>query len=175
VIPADFQTPLDDARARVNYAVNICFFAFAIGLATATCFIASIDVKSLGNVYTTFAAILPILHTSSFWFLVWTIAAAIVCRAAYLFTIELTYAWGKLVKTAFDCYLPDLAKKMGFELPETMESRRKFWTAISKQSIYWQRLKPEDWKPPEKEPPPDDQPGLVNALAKLVDSIARGR
>lgn len=140
VIPADFQTSLDDARARVNCAVNICFFAFAIGFASAICFVVGFDVKSLDNTYKTFTAMLPILHTSSFRFFSWTIGAAVICRAAYAFSIELIYAWGDLVKAAFDCYLPDLAKKLELDLPGGADARKKLWTALSEQAIYWRRL-----------------------------------
>lgn len=152
-ISSDFQSTLNDARAQVNCAVNICIFAFVISLTAAICFIVGFHLKSLGTVYTSFAAMLPILHTSGFWFFAWTIGAAIVSRGTYLFSIELVYPWGDLVKAAFDCYLPDLAtKKMGYELPENADRRKAFWVAVSRQAIYCSALKPEEWKPLPKPP-----------------------
>ena len=53
--------------------------------------------------------------------------------------------WGELVKSAFDCYLPELATQLGFELPETEERRRRFWTAFSLQITYGRN---EDGKSP---------------------------
>lgn len=175
VIPKDYQSSLDDARAQVNCAVNACFFAFAISIAAAACFIAGFDLKSLSKTYPTFTAMLPLLHSSGFRFLSWAVGAGIVCRAAYLFSLELVYAWGDLVKAAFDCYLPDLAKKMGFELPETAKERQEFWDAVTQQAMYWDPLEPKDWKPPAKQPPPDDPPGLIDQFAKLLTSIIRDK
>lgn len=173
VIPSDFQSALDDARAQVNCAVNICFFAFVISLAAAISFVVGFHLKSLSTVYTSFAAMLPILHTSGFWLFAWMIGAAIVSRAAYHFAVELVYSWGDLVKAAFDCYLPDLAKKMGFELPDDAVRRKEFWVAVSRQAIYWSALKPEEWKPPAKESPVDDQDGPMDQFSRLVTSIIR--
>jgi hypothetical protein len=153
VIPADFQSGLDDARAQVNCAVNICFFALVIGIAAAFSLIVGFDPKSLGNRYTTFADMAPILHTSSFRFLYWAVGGVIVSRLAYLFAVELAQNWGDQVKAAFDCYLPDLAKKLGFKLPETGERRVLFWRAVSEQAIYWRPLQPEQWAPPVEDPP----------------------
>jgi hypothetical protein len=173
VISSSLQSTLDDARAQVNCAVNICFFAVVISLAAAISFVVGFHLKSLGTVYTSFAAMLPILHTSGFWFFAWMIGAAIVSRAAYLFSIQMVYPWGDLVKAAFDCYLPDLAKKMGFELPEDADRRKAFWIAVSRQAVYWSALKPEEWKPPAKEPPVDDQGGPTDQFSRLVTSIIR--
>jgi hypothetical protein len=79
------------------------------------------------------------------------------------------------VKAAFDCYLPDLAKKMGFELPENGDGRKAFWVAVSKQAIYWEPLKPEEWKPPAKDPSADDEPGPMDQFTRLVTTIIRDK
>jgi hypothetical protein len=152
VLPKDFQGTLDDARAQVNFVVNICFFAFIIGVAAAVSFACGFDPKSLHNTYTTFTAMLPLLHTSEFWLLCWVVGACVVGRGAYLFSLELIYAWGDAVKAAFDCYLPDLAQKLGYKLPDTGAQRQAFWREISTRSIYWYPMKPEHWEPAEKKP-----------------------
>jgi hypothetical protein len=38
--------------------------------------------------------------------------------------------------SAFDCYLPTLARQLGFEPPTTDADRREFWTTFSQQLIY---------------------------------------
>ena len=126
VVSKEFQTALDDARAQFNCAINICFFAACVSLLAAIRVVAPFDASSLVFIG---AAVL----------------AALISRLAYIFSIHLAYAWGDLVKAAFDCFLPDLAKKLGYELPKTGHERLSFWTGVSEQSIYWRPLTPEDW------------------------------
>ena len=45
-------------------------------------------------------------------------------------------AWGDLVRSAFDLYLPNLAKQMGYTLPGTIEERRKFWSKMNSVFLY---------------------------------------
>ncbi len=174
VISTDFQSTLDDARAQVNCAVNICFFAAVISLLALArlawgcdwhVLAAAPDLNAVKAAFLTYANGINLLVA---------IVAAVICRLAYLFAIELVYPWGDLVKAAFDCYLPDLAKKMGFDLPETGDKRKEFWIAVSRQAIYWDALKPEEWLQP-KDQPPDEQPGPMDEFARLVTSIMRDR
>jgi len=175
VISADFQSALDDARAQVNCAVNICFFAATVSLLAVARLLCGIEWHVLGTPpYSWDHAAAFFNYTNAIYLLV-ALAAAIVCRLAYLFSIELVYAWGDLVKAAFDCYLPDLAKKMGFELAETADQRVAFWLAVSRQAIYWTQLKPEQWKPPANKPARNDQPGPMDQFAKLIGLMVRDR
>ena len=64
------------------------------------------------------------------------IVATSVCVVAYRLSIERIHSWGRLVKAAFDCYLPALAKKLGYQLPKTEEKRRKFWIEVSQRVTY---------------------------------------
>jgi hypothetical protein len=59
-----------------------------------------------------------------------------------------------LVRAAFDCYLPALAKQLGYELPKTAVERRQFWIEVSQRVTYHQVLKPERWLP--INPPKDE-------------------
>lgn len=173
VISADFQSALDDARAQVNGAVNICFFAATVSLLAIARLLCGIEWHILGTLpYSRDLEAALFNYTNGIYLLV-SLAAAIICRLAYFFSIELVYAWGDLVKAAFDCYLPDLAKKMGFELAESADKRVAFWLAVSRQAIYWTPLKPEQWKPPAKNPPRNDQPGPMDEFAKLISLITR--
>ena len=83
-----------------------------------------------------------------------------------MFAIQLTYAWGDLVKAAFDCYLPALAERLGYKLPSTAKERKKFWQAVTDQAIYWVPLKPQKWLPAEKSSPPNADAHARNELRK---------
>ena len=70
--------------------------------------------------------------------------------------------------TAYDCYLPALAKQMGYDLPRTEVDRKAFWTALSRQLIYRRdpegnlEYKTEDWLKPE-----------VKAVGRLYSLLPR--
>jgi len=174
-IPTDFQGALDDARAQVNCAVNICFFAAVTCLLAIARFVWGFDWHVLGSPADLGAVKAALFNDTIGIDLLIAIVAAIVCRLAYLFSIKLVYPWGDLVKAAFDCYLPDLAKKMGFELPETADKRYEFWQAVSRQAIYWERLEPAKWKPPANDKPADNPSGPMDEFARLVSLVMRDR
>jgi len=174
-ISTDFESSLDDARAQVNCAVNICFFAAIISLLAVARLAWGCDWHVLATSPDSHALQAAFFTYTNGINLLVAIVATVVCRLAYLFAIELVYPWGDLVKAAFDCYLPDLAKKMGFDLPETADKRKAFWVAVSRQAIYWAALDPEEWKPPKDPPPPDAQPGPMDEFAKLVSAVMRDR
>jgi hypothetical protein len=150
VIPKEFQAALDDARAQVNCAVNICFFAAIVGFLALARAIMAHDWITL-------------------WFSGAAVLAAVISRLAYLLSIQLVYAWGDLVKAAFDCFLPALAEKLGYKLPHSGAQREEFWRAVSEQSIYWRPVIPEQWSSTDK-PPPNAEASARNELRK--NSIA---
>jgi hypothetical protein len=45
-------------------------------------------------------------------------------------------AWGRFITGAFDSYLPALAERIGFVLPDTAEARFRFWDSYSRMLIY---------------------------------------
>jgi hypothetical protein len=55
---------------------------------------------------------------------------------AYEAAAERTRAWGDLVRSAFDLFLPELAKKMGYTLPSEREQRRWFWQDATSSFLY---------------------------------------
>ncbi len=150
VISSDFQSVLDDARSQVNCAVNICFFAAILGLLALARLVGGCEWHVLAGTPDARALQAAFLTYANGVNLLVAIAAAIVCRLAYLFAVELVYPWGDLVKAAFDCYLPDLAKKMGFDLPAAGERRVAIWRAVSEQAIYWTPLTLEQRKSPSR-------------------------
>ncbi len=149
VIPDSYAKGLDAARAEVDFFVNLTFVA-------------------------AFIAVLALLHGVAglgfLWRLDWSAAdspaiffsAAIVAAAAawamYCGALERAQGWGELVCSAFDLYLPALAKQLGYDLPATPDERRNFWDAMTSQWLYGKAAAdPADWKSAlPAEPDPDD-------------------
>jgi hypothetical protein len=175
VISAELQTALDDARAQVNCAVNVCFFAAIVACLAVVRLVWGFEWHALATTHDLHAAAAVYFNYTNGVSFMAVIAAVVICRLAYLFSIELAYDWGELVKAAFDCYLPDLAKKLGFELSETGTERVAFWRAVSEQAIYWLPLDPQRFKPPANDQPADHPPGLMDQFAKLLTSIIRDK
>jgi hypothetical protein len=61
-----------------------------------------------------------------------------------------------LVKSAFDLYLPSLARTLGYKLPRTQKKRRKFWNAVSSMTLYFEPMDPTRY------PSADSDPGIKN-------------
>ena len=136
VIPKDFQALVDDARAQADFFVNIWLFAC---LFSATAAGRCILRAWAGSPYWSWV----MLNT-------WGYAAAavvgvIAARLAYERAIDRARAWGDLVRSAFDLYLPALAKQMGYALPDTATQRQRFWSAISSAFLYGVPMRPEAW------------------------------
>lgn len=58
---------------------------------------------------------------------------------AYFTSSRARYAagdWGELMKACFDLFLPDLAKKLGFLLPDDREKERQLWERFSQAITY---------------------------------------
>lgn len=76
---------------------------------------------------------------------------------------------GAYVKAAFDCYLPELAKKLGFRMPAAPEKQKELWAAISQRVAYHLTFEPEPWILAEKEnssAEPNDPAGTEGATER---------
>lgn len=115
VLPGDYQKLIDDAKANVDFWVNILFLGF----------VAIIEYFVL-----------------AIYFRVWVwwlspILVALVLLVAYSRATHSVVEWGTKVKAAFDLYLPDLWEKLGFEPPESHEEKVKTWKQFSQAIIYY--------------------------------------
>jgi hypothetical protein len=136
VIPKEFQSSVEDARTSVTFLMNLFIFStllFIISL----CRSAVHSLETLAG-YKSGAANFRLS-------VIFVIVSALLACGTYKLSVDKAYAWGTLVKAAFDCYLPALAKKLGYKLPLKGEDQNKFWTAISRRAAYQRELKPEDW------------------------------
>jgi hypothetical protein len=125
VIPREFAASLDDARAQVNFLVNIGYFAGIIALAS------FVRVLVHGAIVKP-----PFLDLKTLAFISISVGAACICRMSYIFSLQRVYAWGVLVKAAFDCFLPALAERLGFVLPNSADQQRAFWVDVSQRAIF---------------------------------------
>jgi hypothetical protein len=120
-MPKAFGDQIEEIRSQIDFLVNCCFFSATIAF--------------LGFSRTIYSASYQDLHTTAGWFL-WAVGGAIASYLFYRLAVTRVPAWGDLVRSAFDCYLPALAEQLGFELPPTEEKRRAFWLTFSQQLIY---------------------------------------
>jgi hypothetical protein len=70
------------------------------------------------------------------WFLWFCLASLPLAYVFYICAVKSIPQWGGLVKAAFDCFLPNLAEQLGYQLPTTEFERVEFWTTLSQQMIY---------------------------------------
>jgi hypothetical protein len=144
VVPKDFAGQVDDARAEVNFWINVWVVAILFtGLAAA---------RFIWDAYSlvTGAGARP-LSSHAFVQIHWehAVLAAIAIGIAFLaygFAIERAQEWGDLVKSAFDLYLPALAKVLGYDLPPTREGQLAFWDAVNGMFLLQTPLVPECWQ-----------------------------
>lgn len=134
VIPGSFQQTIADARAQVDFFINIWLLSLVMVIGAA--------IKLL-----TERAWDPAAFDADHVMLVVTIAVAVgVMAIAYWLSIGRIVAWGDTVKTAFDCYLPALASQLGYEPPATESERRAFWDDLSGVFIFREKVKDGRWK-----------------------------
>lgn len=142
VIPKEFQASVDDLRAQVNCLMNISWLAPTIGATCLARFIWLLDWhQSLGPPFD----VGRLVSNARPSLLLIAVGSLVIARMAYDFSIEQVYGWGSLVKAAFDCYLPDLAKKLGYRLPRADDDRKRFWTAISRRAIFHKPVDLDEW------------------------------
>lgn len=138
VIPKEFQDALEDAMAQVSFLLNLLVFAVIIFVASMMRFLFTLHLPHpfrLWNIFT-----FESISFASFAF-----CAVLVVWLSYKFSIGKIYQWGEFVKASFDCYLPDLAKRLGYKLPLTGDDQRRFWIAVSRRAIYHRPFKSEEW------------------------------
>lgn len=134
VVPASFQGMINDARSQIDFLVNVCLLSLVVAI---------IAVVRLGAEFSQpNAASLP---PDRVYLLTIAGVALVVAAVAYRWAVGRIAEWGELVKSAFDCYLPALAAKLGYALPETESKRREFWTDMSKLFLYREQLRDGKW------------------------------
>jgi hypothetical protein len=114
VIPADFRQAIEDAKAQLDFWVNLWFGSPLI------------------------VAIYIVLHLWSGlspepWIPILALAVAF---AAWRGALVATGEWGMLVMSSFDLFRGDLCKKLGLKMPQTLQEEREMWTLMSETMGY---------------------------------------
>jgi hypothetical protein len=115
VLPKDYRELMEEARGDMNFWANLWFLSW--------CLLA----EYLGL---------------AIWFLkvplVWLVVPLLVCSVLFC-SEEATkagVAWGHWVKGAFDMFLPDLLKKLGYKVPASVSEIREVCEHLSQTMIY---------------------------------------
>jgi hypothetical protein len=136
IIPKEFLDSVNDARAQVDFLVNISVLAFVLAMLSAAAAIGSLmQGQSIGA---------PV-HDGVQHYVMGVGIASLVCYSAYRWATERVSAWGTLVKSAFDLYLSALAKQLGYSLPPDSNRRRSFWEDYSRQATYNEIMNQDIW------------------------------
>ncbi|MGH7095140.1 MAG: hypothetical protein ACREFB_16625, partial [Stellaceae bacterium] len=140
VIPADYSGLLDDARAQANCFVNLTWLSLLIGLAC----LAGAAIEAAPHIPPwpglTIAALAAALGPAGMHYAAFAAATLAFGVFAYYWAVSRVMAWGDLVRSAFDCYLPALIHQLGYAIPATEAGRRNFWNEFSALITYEQAM-----------------------------------
>ncbi|AQH02713.1 hypothetical protein A9R05_27745 [Burkholderia sp. KK1] len=162
VVPKDYQTILADARAPVDFFVSSVFLSVAVGVVA---LLRATDALVAGH------SLLALILYSSI-----GLAAFVVGRLSYLAAVSSAIAWGEVVKSAFDLYLPALAKALGYDLPNSSDDRRRFWETLATQFQFQEAMRPEDWpeRATENDPSGVTEPRNLEKRVEEVEDDDKG-
>jgi hypothetical protein len=118
IIPKEYSGLVSNAKAQVDFWVNLCLLSVA----------ALIEYLGL-EIYSDFAKVVR-----------YPILILIVVFFAYSRAQSSAIQWGSLVKSSYDIFLPELRNKLGFSNSTDVETENKMWQGFSQAIIY---LKPE--------------------------------
>jgi hypothetical protein len=149
VIPKDFAGLLDDARAQVDCFVtltNLYSLIVLVSLAGAA-YNADWLHLPIWNAQVFFDELCAFFGPAGVRHIVVAAIGLVVTAFVYWRATALAMAWGELVKSAFDCYLPALIKQLGFGMPP-YEERREFWKEVNALILFERQMTANRWPPP---------------------------
>ena len=114
VIPEDYRKLIDDSKAQVDFWANV--WILSILFIFEYIFIAS-NINKINNL----------------WILV---SAIVLVFVAFSRARASAVQWGKWVKAAFDVFLPELYKKLGFKSQKSEIEAKQMWRDFSQAIIY---------------------------------------
>jgi hypothetical protein len=137
VIPKDFAALQDDARSQVDCFVSLTHLALFITLASLVGAVVNLQVSRMPawNELTV-DSLHNFLGDSGLRHVVFAGGGLAIAIFAYWRACVSARAWGDLVRSAFDCYLPALIKQLGFAVPPTASKRRDFWKEFNRLIVY---------------------------------------
>jgi len=149
VMPKTYLDQIQDVRSQIDFLINCCFLSGLLALVE----LADALSKRPARQFVVDALTGSIASTSGLPWVQLTCSglACIMAFGCYLWAVSRVPAWGQVVMSGFDCYLPALAAQLGFSLPRTGVEREAFWTALSQMLIYRRDpygdlpFRPEEW------------------------------
>lgn len=116
VVPKDYREALDDAKALVDFWVNV--WLASIVLLT--------DCLLIAVLYHQFIRSCAII----------SMFLLLASYASYDRAKSSVLGWGSLVRSSFDLYLDDLRSKLGYAKPANYSRQRELWTSFSRAVYY---------------------------------------
>lgn len=134
-IPKDFLDQISDARSLVDFALNSSLLALALSVLSV---LRVIEILLWHNgPLSAWTGLSDRLYPYNLWqTMSITGVFAVVSVATYRLAVERAISWGETVKSSFDCYLNDLAVKLGYDLPTSPAERKAVWNSISRVVMY---------------------------------------
>lgn len=125
VIPKDYREALDDAKALLDFWVNLWLASIII---LVECLLFAIINQQLNRSSALIASLLLIASSTS-----------------YNRATTAALGWGSLVRSSFDLFLDDLRLKLGYLKPASLARQKEMWTSFSR-AVYY--ADPESLPPP---------------------------
>lgn len=155
VVPKEYKVHIDDAKAHMDFWINL-------GMSSMLLLASSVAMQ----IYASYKSI-PV-NSFLFWLLIgFEVFIVYVCQ--YRATRS-AVNWGQTVKSAFDVYLPDLATKIGLQLPETREGRKLMWQNYGIALLYAR----EDFLPELSKPKDETEKLAGNGLLAKIKKFLIG-
>lgn len=120
VVPVEYRTLIDAARASIDLWVNFSFLA-ALTIVEYVGFAVFVRVRGI------------VPRHNLRWF---PILMLVLAYVGYRLATNAVAEWGNWVKSAFDLYLPDLRKKLEFAAPTNLQEQRAMWGEFSQAAVY---------------------------------------
>lgn len=142
IIPKDYLGLVNDARARLDFGVNLWFLSFVL----------LIEYVTLAAVYIRVANFRSFFTGETLWW--FPLAALAFACFSYIYARNAVGLWGNWVKTAFDLYLPELRRKLEFKQPASAAEEKAMWEQFNAAIVFRrQDLLPERERKAAETPP----------------------
>ena len=116
VMPKHFASAIADVKAEVDFFLNISVLAVLLTFVAIERLVLSLlQVDCLSN-----------CSEPRWMFGLYACGLSVLAWLSYEGAVWRAIAWGTLVKSAFDLYLPSLARQLGYELPKTTGEGARF-------------------------------------------------
>jgi hypothetical protein len=133
VVSKDFMALHDDARSQVDCFVSVTHLALLISVVSLAAL--AFDVRFTlfpGRDAGSVDDIRNFLGDASLRHIMFAGGGVAVAILAYWRACVSAIAWGQIVRSAFDCYLPKLINQLGYAMPPKAKERKEFWTEFSR-------------------------------------------